>query len=211
MQPPHVPLRRLTTPVRLEEISPSRLSRHVCVHRAEGKRRALLRIVDVGAGDCSAGSPLLSPPSTGARGAVAGSGVRAFALTIAIALSTSACDLRREFLDLFELRACEQLALLLQLLAHRDVGGELDPLRGLPDDVRPHERLDGRVNPTSPEVRAQSGLIVDVAAEDAISCAHLDGLPVRRAPRRPEPGVRGVPLGCGGGGFLIGGSCSFPA
>jgi hypothetical protein len=28
--------------------------------------------------------------------------------------------------------------------------------------------------------------------------------------RRPEPGVRGAPRGCGGGGFLIGGSWFYP-
>ena len=68
----------------------------------------------------------------------------------------------------------------------------------------------GRVDPTSPEVRAQPGLIVDVAASDAHQRAHLDGRLFGVPLRLPEPGVRGVPLGCGGGGLLIGGSWAYP-
>ena len=69
---------------------------------------------------------------------------------------------RRKFLKLFDRELAEQLAFLIQLLAHRNVGGELDPLRGLPDGVRPYKSLDVWVNPTSAEVLTQPTLVVDV-------------------------------------------------
>ena len=94
----------------------------------------------------------------------------------------------REFFKVLDAQPREQLALLIQLLAHRDVGGELDPLGGLADGVRPYQALDGGVNATSPEVGAQSVLIIDVMAERRHQLAHLDGAPVRRALFPPRAG-----------------------
>ena len=50
-----------------------------------------------------------------------------------------------------------------------------------------------------PEVLPQAMLVVDVVEQRGHELAHCDGLPVRRAPLAAGAGVRGAPLGWGGG------------